>query len=385
MVCQQPSSDLQQIREVLVNLASEHRGGAQQSPWATLAAGLPFAVAEPKSSRHALQEELIRIVAENLQSTKDATAAASMELEAKVQAAQADVEQGTERASAAQETETQSAEKLQQRQEEQKIADETVATAEQDRLEAEAIKTSTAKHLEECTQEHAEASSVAAGPLALLVEGGWEDEETRADVLAAVEDLLKRAGAEPTLLAAMHGTFRRKPAERGKFDQVVVSSGESAVAARVTALQKALDTSAITSEDANAEALGLWAIADLAKEAADKAKQAVSEAKASLGQAKRKRTEANSELQAMQQISQVASTEHNESEAKARRLSDALTALERLRTQEPMPAVTTESVETEATVAQAPADGCGSKIAEAAAAAAAVIAESNALSPSGGA
>eukprot|EP00928_Gymnodinium_smaydae_P092355 TRINITY_DN7620_c0_g1_i1.p1 TRINITY_DN7620_c0_g1~~TRINITY_DN7620_c0_g1_i1.p1 ORF type:complete len:399 (-),score=127.43 TRINITY_DN7620_c0_g1_i1:141-1238(-) len=356
MACQQSPSDLQQVREVLVGLAGEHRSGAQQSPWATLAAGLPFAVAEPMSSRHRLQEELITILAENLQATKEATTTLSAELEEKLQAARKEEEQGNERATVAEATETQSAATLQEREAAQKTADEAVTVAEQERVEAEAVKKSTTQHLEKCTQEHEEASSVSAGALAVLVAGGWEDEEMRTDVLAAVEELLKRAGAEPTLLAAIQGTFRRKPEARGKFDQVVVSTVEAAVAARVAALQSALDSTAASSEEVNAEALGLWAISDLAKEAAEAAKKAVAEAKSNLGQAKRKRAESNSELKELQKISFRAGEAHGQAEAKARRLSDALSALERLRTQEPTPVAAVEVSENEGASAAAASD-----------------------------
>eukprot|EP00928_Gymnodinium_smaydae_P080865 TRINITY_DN64481_c0_g1_i1.p1 TRINITY_DN64481_c0_g1~~TRINITY_DN64481_c0_g1_i1.p1 ORF type:complete len:446 (-),score=117.26 TRINITY_DN64481_c0_g1_i1:300-1451(-) len=323
------AADYEQVSKTLKALATSS-GGDKASPWKALAATLPHAALEPRESRHALQDELLNLVSESLKTCHAATVEEGIAVASKLETAKEAADKGEASVSEAALNETQKADALATCDSALNSAESSAKAAEADRADAEAAKAKASRKREDCSRECDEDSSIASGPLSLLTSGGWDDDETRDTVMEAVSGLLERAGAEPTLLAAMQGTYAQKPEKRRRFDKVVEESVADITEKRVVALKSALEAASQSAEDADAEALGLWAIADLAKEAASRLKGQAAQASFDLDEAKGQHAETKEALARLQSAFSALESEKKASEAKATEIAGALECLERL-------------------------------------------------------
>merc|ERR1712107_465478 len=86
--------------------------------------------------------------------------------------------------------------------------------------------------------------------------------------------------ADDALVAACAGTFRTKPEKRRRFDSVVEQGVVETVDKRIVELENTLAKTSAAAEDVEAEALGLWAILDCARDKVSEMQQEVQKVKA---------------------------------------------------------------------------------------------------------
>merc|ERR1712232_707252 len=112
------------------------------------------------------------------------------------------------------------------------------------------------------------AASILDGTLSMLRNGGWGDAEDCEDSISTVKDFLQGVYAETTLIAAFPAALRLRPEERRPFDKVIEQGAIDVVTSELKRLEEIVATGAGEEEHVSAEALGLWAISDLANTAA---------------------------------------------------------------------------------------------------------------------
>merc|ERR1711865_398397 len=106
-----------------------------------------------------------------------------------------------------------------------------------------------------------------------------------------VVGLLEEINAEKTLVAAVPGSYKPKPEQRGPFDKLCVDGVTNVVGKHRASLEADFATAEQQATEATAEALGLWALLDVEKQAQSDAqaglefaKDAVKKAAAALKQ-----------------------------------------------------------------------------------------------------
>merc|ERR1719162_324391 len=138
---------------------------------------------------------------------------------------------------------------------------------------------------DEVKQERARCGAVAEGSFRMLMDGGWGDDETMAESVAAVKEFLPKIGAEKVLVAGASGALSIMPDARQAFDKIVVDEVSSCLTKHLAELNTRIAASAPKEARKKAEVLGLWAIADCAKDDVTSTKRKFDEAKASQKQA----------------------------------------------------------------------------------------------------
>jgi len=136
------------------------------------------------------------------------------------------------------------------------------------------------KSWDEVKQERARCGAVAEGSFRMLMDGGWGDDETMAEAVAAVKELLTEIGAEKVLVAGAPDALAIMPDARHAFDKIIVDEVSSCLTKHLTALDTRIAASAPKEARKKAEVLGVWAIADCAKDDVTSAKRKFDEAKA---------------------------------------------------------------------------------------------------------
>lgn len=270
------TADCERVLAVLADL-----GGPTQM----LAAGLPFALREAPAQRHPFQEELVSMVGEALKAGYEGAAAARSEA-AEVEVAQVALQAANTISAEAAAAHEAAAQVVLACEGAWAEAAKNVKQAEKDHAQAEkSSKVVVSQRAELCTQRDS-AAAVVGGPLSMLRDGGWEEEEVREDAIAAVTELLATLRVEGTLLAAMPGAFRRLPSERKAFDAIVAKGVEDALVGHLEKLESEVAAGAKKEEESCAEALGLWAILDVTRAAKNAAALELSTSEASLEAAK---------------------------------------------------------------------------------------------------
>jgi len=152
------------------------------------------------------------------------------------------------------------------------------------------------KSWEELQGERAEASFLMEGPLRMLLDGGWEDDDARDSALGAVGGYLASVQAEPTLLAAVPDALRCRPESRGPFDKLTASAVAELVKEKADDAAARIEAARPQQEDLSAEALGLWALSDREEEAERAARAALTAAKGALTSARSAAVQAADEV-----------------------------------------------------------------------------------------
>lgn len=114
----------------------------------------------------------------------------------------------------------------------------------------------------------------------MLRSGGWGDADAHADAIDNVTQLLKLIHADDALISASAGAFRVKPEKRRRFDTVVEQGVVEVLEGHMTELDSSLAKCEALAEDIEAEALGLWAILDCARDKVAEVQKEIQEAKA---------------------------------------------------------------------------------------------------------
>jgi hypothetical protein len=123
----------------------------------------------------------------------------------------------------------------------------------------------------------AEVDTVANGSMQMLFQGTWDGEEARDDFVRVVCEYLQSMGCDKVLLASLPKALGCSPADRGTFSKLAVDTAMKQLSEKSGKLQQELEAGVDSFEQASAECLGAWAIADVAR---DKEREAA-DAKAS--------------------------------------------------------------------------------------------------------
>lgn len=295
-----------------------------------LAAGLPHTILA-STSRHAYQDELLQMVQDTLKAERKTIQDSIAALNSKLEAGNGEVE--TARASA---KEASSAEELAQQAAKTQETAVVAASREEARAkktlaQGEAAKASIVKvHTEERLQVD-QAKFVAEGSLSMLRSGGWEDAEIREASVAAVIELLTKIKAEDVLVAAAPAALGAKPDARGAFDKAVEQGVSDAVAGHVAKIEETLAKGERELEEANAEALGLWAIHEEAKDLVSAAEAELASANEAAKEAEANTKAVEKEMNAKEQAIGNSLEEQTLHEKKLAETDAGVEALERLR------------------------------------------------------
>jgi len=152
-------------------------------------------------------------------------------------------------------------------------------------------------------EEQARAAAVLGGSFRLLEAGGWEDEEVKVASVQAVEDFLNDINAEKVLIAALPIAISAKPDSRKPFDAMAVEAAGKVLASHLAGLEAKVRESEPEEKEAKAELLGLWALAEVAREKAQETKDAALIASAELSTAESRLTLSRKRLQEVEATS----------------------------------------------------------------------------------
>jgi len=121
------------------------------------------------------------------------------------------------------------------------------------------------------SSERTRIAAVVRGPLQMLMEGGWVDgEEAKVDdAVAAVEGLLSEIYADRAVIAAAHYALGLKPESRRPFDTITVEAVAKVLPKHLEGLNERFSEFAPQERRKKSEVLGLWAIADCARDEAN--------------------------------------------------------------------------------------------------------------------
>lgn len=243
-----------------------------------LLSALPHAVAT-LAARHRFQQEFLALVQGVLQDGRavslDAKKGVMQEkTEAELQSAEAvqAIENAKVALVAAAEGVTAAAEK----------SAEAAGAAQKAEVQQKEMEQTTAGVLEKIKQlqdEQAKAGAVAEGSLRMLLEGGWDDEEVKTMAVEAVTGFLSEIKASVPVVAAAPHALGTKPQDRQAFDTVSVDAIKEIFDRQLATVEHKLREETPRKRKIEAEVLGLWAIADCAREEALAAKSALQMAK----------------------------------------------------------------------------------------------------------
>lgn len=281
--------------------------------------GLPHAAKEGCS--HAYQKEFMSLAGGVLAGSKRSSTEEAASIDAALKALEGDLEvlKATEAES------TKAVEEATEATEAAKATcEEAAKVAKEAEKEHEVEQAASAFFLKKRQQDMQERSRVAAiveGALRMLVDGGWDDEEIKAESLTAVEGLLGDVKADKVVMAAAPHALCKKPDDRMQYDTMVVDEVAKTLPAHLSDLESKLKASEEEEVNKTSEILGLWAIADCARDSSKAAGVA-------LLLAQEKQSLAELELnggrkRAIAQEEQVA-----ESAAKRARVTERLAAVE---------------------------------------------------------
>lgn len=260
-----------------------------------LSKGLPLAAQAPPAERHAFQAELVVQVYEAVEKLQAAAVAKNGDISRRIEACEAELESSkaaTEEASAAEERATGAkAEKA----EAFRAASAACEAACQKHLGAAAGKEQAAARLAAQQQLRDRAAAVLECPLQMLRSRALEDDDSIDDALKGVCDFLQEAGADEVLLAGLPGAFRRG-GPSGPFTEIIEQGAVDVVTARLAEAEAKLAVVQGEYDLSSTETLGLWAIHEVAQEAARAAEAELATAEAALADAKERCAEAAVEV-----------------------------------------------------------------------------------------
>jgi len=109
--------------------------------------------------------------------------------------------------------------------------------------------------------------SIISGSLSMLVAGSWDSEEARDDFVKPVMYYLQEEMVcDRVLLASLRKALGCSPEKRGAFAKLAVEEAVKQLNAQAARISASLEDSKVKFEEAKAENLGAWAIADVARD-----------------------------------------------------------------------------------------------------------------------
>lgn len=299
--------------------------------WKMLIAGLPHAAEEAPEKRHKFQRLLLDLMTAALQDSKERTAATQATTAVKLQDAAAELEARKARAREAVSSEELAAEALKGKIAARSAAHDEVKKGEEKLRPADAEKARVDKKLDVLKQERDKAAFVVEATLNLLRKGEWDESEAREESIDTLRKFLKEIKVEDALIASMPGVYHLKPGDRRAFDQVVEQAIEKATADHVAKLNELFEKEAGEAEEVKVEALGLWAMLDVAKDSVSAAEEEVASATASHCQVLSVRTEAEAAVVEQERLCKSLAADHQSQSDKLNLHVGAFEAVERLR------------------------------------------------------
>jgi hypothetical protein len=176
----------------------------------------------------------------------------------------------------------------------------------------------------------AEVESIQTGSFRMLLDGGWEDEEVRDACIDAVCSYLSTESADVVLMAALPKALALRPADHGTFDKLVVDEALRLLSEKVNECNAKLEQEADALEDITAEHLGVWAIADVARDKEVVANEEFDKANAALQNATKSKKLALSEATEQQALLETIASEASAMHSKVQTIDVALSSLSKL-------------------------------------------------------
>jgi|Transcript_29628 hypothetical protein len=190
-----------------------------------------------------------------------------------------------------------------------------------------------AKEHAEIEQAKGEIDALITGYLSMLVNGSWDTDEARDDFVKPVMDYLEEMGCDKVLLAALPKAFGRHPDKRGEFSKLSVDEAVKHLNEKAASIASRLEASKVKFEEAKAEDLGAWAIADVARDAEKEAENAKNIAEETSKQATVSDKVALSNVDDMQMKIEGAKAELEIIETKLGDIDAAVGAMDKLETE----------------------------------------------------
>jgi hypothetical protein len=241
---------------------------------------LPHAVAEVPVERHTYQTEVLSMMAKTLQDSRAHAEMLRKEAEEKLEAGKNELASRKRKAEEASNARESAKHTLEMQNSRLSGARQAVTEAEKCHKPADKEKATAEDQRHAAQEERDQAAAMRDGMLAVLRSGGWEDADGQEDAIDHVTISLKKMKAEDALVAACAGAFRTRPEKRRRFDSVVEQGVVEAFDKYIVDLDAALEKTSAAAEDTEAEALGLWAILDCARDKVGEAAQEVQTATA---------------------------------------------------------------------------------------------------------
>jgi hypothetical protein len=321
MVAMSVTPHCQQVTNALKNVS--------EGAW--LAIGLPHALSAGIGQRHAYQEEVLDMACEALQlgrrRSEEAKAAATAALES--ERSNLNVCGANAEAAASEKVAAEEARHAKQAAHDHAVA--TIKAAKQNHAYAAATKERVVADMAKQRGKRDQATSILDGTLSMLRDGGWGDAEACEDAISAVKEFLEGLSAENALIAALPSALCLRPAERRPFDEVIVQGVIDGVTAELEKQKEIVATGIEEEEHVNAEALGLWAILDLAEAAASVTEAELAEALEVLKKAISKHSSAQEAVSTQSGVVAQREVDQEITQNTITKFDIALDALERLR------------------------------------------------------
>jgi hypothetical protein len=229
-----------------------------------------------------------------------------------------------------------------------KEANMRVKEAEREHQQADRLHKAMDKKRSSLEQAKQQGSNVIEGIFPMLATGGWEDDETRDYAVMNVQEHLKLCGVEKVLVETAPKSLEKRPDDRGAFDKATVDHVAEVLKQRVTGLEAELQAGADAAMEARVEALGMWAVADIARDKAAKAEVLKVEAQGTLHDASVKHKSLNKQVADRERKVSTCLANLTLFGEKAKHIEAAKAAFERLRTNEyPEPEAQMETAATD--------------------------------------
>lgn len=201
-------------------------------------------------------------------------------------------------------------------------------------------------------QDRARFAAIIEGSLRMLIEGGWDEEDIMAEAVEAVKAGLTEINADKALCVAVPDALSVKPEARLAFDKIVVDEVSTSLANHLDRLDQKISVSGPQEARHKSEVLGLWAIADCARDDLVSAKRKFDSAEISNFEANALLDLEKEKVAKEEKAISSRMTKRARSQSKIEELEGALGAIERLRTGYPETEVAVAETEEVAAVEQ---------------------------------
>jgi len=255
------SADFHAVSKALVELDIQPEGARKM-----LLDCLPFAVTVRNGEQHKYVLDLQTMIRDVLVGAQPGAADRDAQCQAALLEAQTKHKVLEEAVTAALATEEAARAGVSDREDELRVAEAEVQAEDSQWMVAQARADTLSFEADELEEQRCKAASLHCGAFRELVDASWQDDNEKDGHVAAVQAYLRSIHAEPCLVSAAPGALGRKPDIRVTFDITTVNAINKAIESKLAALDTDISAGKPTLRAASAEALGAWAIRDVARE-----------------------------------------------------------------------------------------------------------------------